>query len=782
VFKNYFKTAIQNLLKRRFYSVINILGLSLGLTAAAITVLYVRHELSYDNFHHLSDRTYRISGEQEETWFASLSAPYSNALYHQTFPEVEAITRVRPWPPKFIRYANEKFYEDKILFTDPGSDFFKIFNFSFIQGNANEALKQPNAVVLTSSVAQKLFKHENSIGKAIIYDTFHLTVTGVIKDLPSNTHFDFTVLISNAQAMQDAFALNTYCVLSKNADINGFKNKLPALSKPANKFQIIQEAAIIPLRKLHFDANMTYEMKPPGSKLYLLLFNLIGLMIVFLSCVNYMNLSIAMYAERRKEIAVRKVVGAGNFGLALQFMIEAISLCLICLPFSLVLLQLILPWFNQFMQVQLRNEFIFSLPAFGILLGITLFIGIISGSYPAWVLPKLKATMLFHRLNITSRGGLNLRQVLVTFQITVLVIIISAGWIMYRQLDYIKQKDLGFNKDAVLKLKGAWMVDSAQYYALKNELLKSHFIKSVSQGFAPGDEDYGFSYKAEGSNTVYNDLILFGADDDYLKTLGIELLDANFKNVGKEKLLRYTLINETLARRLGYTEPVGKRIIFSPGKEYEETYIIDGVVKDFNFFSLHQPVGPMLLNIRPFGSGIHENILVKLQTPDISKAMDFIRKKTEQFIPNIPITAEFLDDSLNKLYNEEQKLSALTRVLMLVTLFLSITGLVGLASYMVQLRIKEIGVRKVLGASVVDILKLLGYSFIKMLVIAIVAGSCISIFAMQKWLQNFAYKTPVSWTVFAGTSAVLLFIIIITVCGHSLKAALVNPVKLLRTE
>ncbi|HEY5462156.1 MAG TPA: ABC transporter permease [Hanamia sp.] len=779
MFKNYFKITFRNFKRRRVYSIINILGFSLGLTAAAIVILYTRHELSFDNFHHHSKRIFQVSGKNQDTWFAPLFISYSDAIYQHTFPEVEMMARVRGYPPRFIHYQNNQFFEDKVLFTDPGTDFFNLFNFHFINGSPDAALRQPNSAVITASIAQKFFGNENPIGKLLVFDSLNLSVTGVIQNLPSNTNFDFNILISNEKIMEAASTLDTYCLLGKNANINHIKNEILNLPKPSDQFKILTDAAIIPLDKLHFETGMTYGMKPPASKIYLVLFNLIGFIIVILSCTNYMNLSIALYSERKKEIAIRKVLGAANVSLAMQFFVDAICMALISIPLTLGLLELILPQFNQFMNVQLQNEFIKSLPGFSVLLGVILLVGIVSGSYPAWVLPKLKTVSLFKKESVISRQGISLRQVLITFQITILILISSVSWIVYNQLQYVQQKNLGFNKENIVKLTGAYRVDSEQYYRLKNELLLNPDIKNVSQGLVPGDENYAFSFKGARSDVVYNDLFRIGTDYSYLNTLGLKLLQDDFNDKNRPK--RLTLINETLSKRLGYPNPIGKTITISPGKN-EKTYTINGVVNDFNFFSLHQPVTPIVLNIYPFGNGIDKNILIKIQTKNLSKTLNFIKKKVSKIIPDIPLTMKFLDDDLNKLYDKEQKFSILSEALLLITLFLSVIGLIGLSAYMATLRTKEIGIRKVLGAGVNNIVLLLFKDFIMIVIIAIIVATPIGWWAMNKWLEGFAYRINISWWVFALAGVLALFIALITVSFQAIKAAVANPVDSLRSE
>jgi len=718
---SFFISTLRQLKKRRWYSAVNIIGLTLGLSAAAIVILYTRHELSYDGFHRQADRIYRLSGRQDGVWFAALSAPYASALCQQPFPEVEKVVRIRRWPPRFIRRGEDKFYEPNTFFTDTGSTFFNFFDFPFVEGNPATALSAPHSVVLTSSLAMKLFGREDVLGQPLLYDSFPLVVTGVIKDLPSNTHFQFNMLIAEEGPMKKATAMFTYCALRPEVNIGALRQKLLSLPRPANRWSALEDAVIMPLKDIHFKSSFQYEMKPPGNKLYFYLFLLTGGLIILLTCANYMNLSIALYAERKKEIAVRKVVGAGSIQLALQFLVESVVLALICLPLTNALVELVLPSFNSFMNIRMDNELVRSWQGFGLLAGATLLIGVLSGAYPALVLPRIKAISLFKKQTFLGRGGLSLRQVLVGFQVTVLVVMISSSWMIRNQLQYMQETDLGFTRQGVLKLKGAGMVDSAQFYTLKNELLRNSAIREVSQGLVPGDEEFGFTFRAEDGTEVRHGVISFGTDYDYLKTLGVKLLRSSFQDLSKESPRRVVLVNETLVRQIGYKDPIGKRVVIEPGKG-ESVATIDGVFRDFHFSSFHHPMPPMLITVRPYGGGISNNILVAMKMSGLKETLAFIREKTQAIIPDTPLTPEFLDEGLNRLYDKEEKLFFLNKVLLLVNVCLAVLGLLGLSAYLSELRTKEIGIRKVLGASNQDILGLLGRSFLKMTFWAVVAG------------------------------------------------------------
>ena len=782
--RNYLVSAIRQLQRNRFYSVINIVGFTLGLSATALTILYSRHELGYDHFFRQPDRIYRVSAKLTNEWFAPMSVPYSAELCRKPFSEIQQCARVSRWSTQFIKAGDNKVSESKGMVTDPGSEFFSIFNFPFIEGDPASALSAPHSVVITSSLARELFGDRQAVGQLIHYDTLQLAVTGVMDDIPSNSHFDFRLLFTDEQVMtRDIGAAYTYCVLSPGTSTQVLKGKMMAqvksLPKPDDPFSIVQDITITPLRDIHFAQGAKYELKPSGNRLYLYLFILIGTMITLLSGMNYMNLSIAMYVTRKKEIAIRKATGADNAKLATQFIMESLCLSLICLPLTLLLIEVILSPFNQLMGLHLSNEFSRSPVIFTVLALMALLLGILSGSYPAWVLPRLKAITLFKKE--MGRSGLTLRQGLVTFQMIVLVLMLSSSWMIHRQLRFIQEKDLGFNKDGVLKIENAWGVDSARFSYLKNELLANPSVLSVSQGYVPGDENYGMSFKGEGSEAIGTGLIPIRVDYDYLKTMGISLL-ASSDSAGS-RTRRLVLINQTLARQLGFKDPMGKKIVLDPGKSDQVTREIGGVFKDFNYFSLHQAVPPMMLSMSPrFGEGVNNNILVKVRTENLSKTMAYIRLKTASVIPGIDVGYEFLDESLDKLYDKEQKLSLLNGVLLSVDIFLSLLGLIGLAAFMNLQRKKEIGIRKVLGASVPDILLLLSSSFLKMALIAILVGSALSFIFISRWLENFAYKTNLSWMVFGGTGVILVVVIMLTTGVQGLRAAMTNPVKTLRSE
>ncbi len=778
---SFFKTVFRHFYRKPVYQMLNLVALTAGLVVAGVVLLFAWHEYRYDRFHNQSENIYRLSGKtSSEVWFAPLSSPYSNALLNDRFSDVEIVARVRRFPPKYLHHQNEKFYESKVLFTDSNSEFFNLFNFESVYGNLHQALEKPNSIVLTESVSRKLFGTRVPLGESLFFDTLQLVVTAVIKDLPSASHFNFAVLIANDNEMASAASIFTYALLQPDADHEALKKSL--LSREVKQKDGLADIRFIPLHQLHFENGLTFEMKPVVSKTYLFIFITIGGLVLILSCINYMNLAMALYAQRAKEIAVRKVVGAHRVNLSSQFLFETVFISLLCVPGVLVLLQLLLPLFNQFMGVNISNLFVHD-PLFLLaLIGLAAMVGLLSGLYPALLMPKINSLVLFKSGFSESGRGWGLRTASVTFQMTVMVLMISASLVINMQLNFIQTLDLGFAHEGVIKIGGAWRVDSIRYNNLKAELLAHPSVMSVSQGYAPGDEDFGFAYRKEGSNTVYNDLIAFNTDLEYLKTLGIEVKNSEFGTALDSLPQRMILINEMLAKKLDFEDVIGQKIILNPGTENERVRVVQGVFRDFHYFSLHQPVAPMMLTFRPFGGGINQNILVRSKPGEMKAMMAFITQKANEIIPDIPLSPEFLDEDLQKQYEGETKLSVFSTALLWIAVMLSMVGLVGLASHAASARTKEIGIRKVLGATVSGIVALISKPFFKLSILSFVLGSALSAYLAHQWLQSFAYKTSLSWQLYIVPFSVLLLVLLVTVGWHAYRAANVNPVKSLRSE
>lgn len=780
---SYLVATFRNLVRRSTYQGFNIAGLSIGLAVSICVALYIRHELTYDHFHTKAGDIYRISGLQDGTWFASLSLPYSDAVLQQTFPEVAEVARFRRYPPKYIEFAGEKKYEHRVLFTDCNSKFFTFFDFQPVHGDLRNAFVNPNSAVVTRSAATRIFGKQAVVGQTFRCDSLDVTVTGVVEDLPSNTHFDFSVVISNDNTMAVASQTATYVTLTKPSLHGSLRSKLLSLEAPTNEFQKLDDCRLIPLKQLHFEGTMTYELKPAGNKTYLLVFGLIGSIILLLSCFNFVNLSIAVYAKRSREIAMRKISGASRQHIASQFILESVILSWLCIPITVAILELILPWCSNMLSIHLVNEPLQTWGGFVAIVGAITVVGLVAGAYPAIVLPRISCLTLFRVSHEAGMSSLNLRTTLVGFQITIMVAVLSAALIIREQMTYLKEKDLGFVREGIIKLKGAWGVDSLRYNQLKASLLLNPQIIAVSQGFVPGDEEYGVPFRASDSETSWSDLVAYGVDADYIEALGLKVLSSRFDINDPNRPRSIVLINESLVKRLGIKDPIGQEIVLFPGAKMERKRTIDGVFRDFHFHSLHHSITPMMLTVRSsFGSGITQNIVVKVKTDGLSETLDFISKTSTNLIPNLPLTPEFLDEGLAKLYGKERSLAIFSTTLLIIAGLLSIVGLVGLSSYMAGRRAKEIGIRKVLGANIQSIIQLVSLPFMKLSFFSFVFGSVLSGYLMNQWLQGFAYKTAVPATAYLFTLGALVSVLLVTVGWQALRASLADPVESLRSE
>lgn len=772
------RTFIRLFAKRKAYYVTNILGLTIGLAAAGFSILYFQHELSYDTFHSKADKIYRVSHQNDGGWFAALNIKYIQALRQDTIPEIEELTRIRRWYSKFVFVGDKKFYESKVMLTDPGSSFFSMFDFPFKEGAAETSLEKSNSVILSSSLAKKYFGDRPALGETIMYDTMGLTVTGVFEDLPTNTTFPFEMLITNQQAMDEASGSYTFVVLKENTNLEALEKKI-LQAKVGELHQPVIGIKVMPLKDLHFDGNFTYEMKTAGNRSYLWILGAIGGTILLIAFTNFINLSVALYARRSREIAVRKSVGASSSLLSKQFYFESFITISFSFVLAMSLVYLMMPWFNELMELRLANP----LTSVPFLIGMAIVLPImtiVAGAYPALILPRIHILDLFKQTGITTHHGMNLRMFLLGFQLIVLFFVCCSLWVIQGQFNFMRNKDLGFNKEGVVKIRRAWMLDSARYQTLKIELKQHPAIEVVSEGFAPGDEDYGYTFRGENTE-IMDGMLSLGTDYDYLSVLNIRPLEGPIATTDISKLRhRSRVINQTLAKMLGYDDPIGRKLIINPGQKHERTYTIDGVVADYHFNSLHHPIVPQMLSLNAVSTSVEENVLIKVNTKNIVEAVDFIKKKLEVLVPDIPVEIAFLEADIEKLYKQEVRLSKIVTILVSVSLLLSVVGLVALCSYMIEFRLREIAIRKVLGAATAGIVSLFAKVFVKTTLVAFVIGAPLCYWAMGKWMEAFAYREEISLSWFGFVLIGVLVIIIGLAVAQTMRAARMNPSRVLK--
>jgi len=773
------KSFVRLFFKRKAYYTTNILGLAIGLAAAGFSILYFQHELGYDSFHKKADRIYRISYQNDSGWFASLHRMYVGALMQDTIPEIEDLSRVRRWHSKYVFVGDKKFYESKVMLTDPGTRFFNMFDFPFKEGVAENSLSQPNTVVISSSLAKKYFGNKSALGEPIHYDTMALTVTGVFEDLPTNSSFRFDLLIANQQAMDMASGSFTFVVLNENVDIPKLEAKIFA-APIDDKYHKMKSIRIMALKDLHFQANFTYEMAAAGNASYLWILGAIGGTILMIAFFNFINLSVALYARRSREIAVRKSVGATSMLLSRQFYLESVVTIFSAFVLALLTIYLLTPALNQLLELRFTNP-LGSLP-FLISMAILLpSMVLLAGIYPAVILPRIHILDLFKQTGITSHHGMRLRMFLLGFQLVVLFFVCCALYVIYGQFNYIKNKDLGFKKEGVIKIRRAWEVDSAKYHTLKAELLQHSFIEAVSQGYAPGDEDYGITYRADNSTDVKEGALVQMTDYDYLPVLGIKAIDGEILSNDLSKLPKKScVINEAMAKELGYENPVGRSITLDPGLTHEKTHIIDGVVSDYHFSSLHHSIAPEVLFMKKVSTYVAENILIKVKTANVVEAVDLIQSKIDMLIPGIPVEISFLETDLEKLYKQETRLSKIVTILVTVSLLLSIVGLVALCSYMIEFRQREIAIRKVLGAATSSIISLFTKVFVRTTILSFIIAAPLCYLAMNKWMEGFAYREQIQLSWFVYVLVGVLVLIAALAVSQTVRAANLNPARVLK--
>ena len=803
--KNYFKIAWRILLRRKAFSIINIFGLAIGIATCLVIMLYVKNELSYDRYNEKAGRIVRVvfrgfvggGGEMKE---AVVMSPVAATL-KRDFPEVVDATRLRGGGAALIAYGDKSFKEDELGFADP--NFFNVFTIPFLQGDPKTALINPHTVVISNETAQKYFGNENPIGKVLNFKTLKstYTVTGVFDKIPDNSHFQFDMLASMTE-LDDAKSQSwvtsnyyTYLVLPEGYDYEKLEAKMPSVVDKYMGPQIEQAFGMSysqfrqkgnkvglylqPLTDIHLRSDLNAEMRPSGDIRYVYIFSAVALFMLLIACINFMNLSTAGASKRAMEVGIRKVMGSVKTELIYQFLIESVLLTMIALLLSAFLVYLALPVFNSITETELSLYKLISNA--GLMPGMLLFgiiVGVLAGSYPAFFLSSFKPVSVLKGKFTSGKNSIAMRSGLVVFQFVISIILIVSITVVYKQLSYIRNKKLGYNKEQLLIINGTWALGNKQE-AFRNELMKDPRIVSVTtSSFIPaGNTDLN-------NNTVYpGDKVgqyvytpEYRIDTAYLNTMGIELVAGrNFSSSFADSAS--TIINETAARAFGWEkDAIGKTVTgHSDNQGHEVTYRIVGVVKDFHFRSLHEPISPVMLLMKNYDGAM----IAKVTTADLAGLLSSIKLK---WTAEEPFSYSFMDDRFNKSYRAEQRTGDILGIFAGLTLFVACMGLFGLATFTAQQRTKEIGIRKVLGATVSDITTLLSAEFIKLVLLALLVACPIAWYFMDKWLQDFAYRIDLQWWVFVLAGITVMLIAFITTSFQAIKSALMNPVKSLKTE
>ncbi|MBL7738610.1 MAG: ABC transporter permease [Chitinophagaceae bacterium] len=809
--KNYLKVAWRNLVKNRTFSIINIAGLAIGLACFILIAMYVVDEISYDRYHAKADRIYRINSDIRfggtDLKLAVCSDPMGAAL-KKDYPQVEQYTRIYASSgSKLIKKGNEYINEQAVAHVD--STIFDVFTLPAIAGDTRQALNEPNTVVITESAAQKYFGTAEAIGKTIETNDNNSTlykVTAVIKDIPRNSHFNFDFLFSmdNVDYGWGNFLshnFQTYIVLQKGTRYKEFeKNFSQVIDKyilpQAKQFMQISsmddfaktgnklEYSLMPLTDIHLRSDRFPELRANSSIQYVYIFSAVAIFILLIACVNFMNLSTARSANRAKEVGIRKVLGTEKRSLIGQFLTESTLMVFIGLLLAVGLVWSSVSYFNDISGKNLSVSTLFEPGYLLFLLLLPVVVGAMAGIYPAFFLSSFRPIAVLK--GKISKGGSSrnyFRSVLVVFQFCTSIILIIGTIVVYRQLNYIQNKKIGFSKDQLLVINGTGALGN-NVDAFRNEVIKMSGVKASSfAGYLPvgnsSRSDNTFSTEAVMNEKNGFNMQVWNVDHDYIPTLDMEMLKGrNFsREFGSDSSA--IIINEATAKVIGYENPVGKKLYSSDGNGSSNiVYTIVGVVKNFNYESLRQNIGPLCFRL-----GYNKwATAFKVSAADVGGLLQSIENKWKSMAPGMPFSYQFMDEAFDNMYRTEQRVGKVALSFAILAIFIACLGLFGLATYMAEQRTKEIGVRKVLGASVSNIVSMLSRDFAKLVVIAAVVAFPVAWWTMNIWLQDFAFRINIGWWIFVIAAIIVLLIALLTVSYQAIRAAIANPVKSLRTE
>jgi putative ABC transport system permease protein len=816
--KNYFKIAWRNLRKNRIFSFINIFGLSVGLTSCMLISVYLYNEVSYDKYHKNIDNLYHLAttfvkdGKEEKT--PNTPAPMAAAM-KQEFPEISETARLMPLftdDKTLLQYkagnaTSKSFYETKGHMAD--ASFFKLFTYNFIEGDAATALKEPNSIVLNEEIAKNFFGDRPALNKVIYVNSstngeFDFKVTGVYRpmDKPSQINARFFISVRGGgieQFMKQQTDMvgnnmfNTFFLLRQGADAKKLEAKFPAfvdkyIGTGLKAAGFYKKQFLIPVKDLHLYSGMSNDMSSVGtvSVTYLYILASIALFTLLIACINFMNLSTARSSKRSAEVGIRKVLGAGKKSLVKQFLGESLLMSIIAFAIALCVTKLLLPAFSS---VSGRNlSLSFSQQWFIVIgfFGLSIVTGLLAGSYPAFYLSSFQPVKVLKGKFTNSLSAVVLRKGLVVFQFSVSVVLIIASVVIMNQMKYLRSTDLGFAKDQQIVIPLRSTTAKNIYASLKNDVKANPQVQNVGATlYYPGivnPSDMGL-YKEGKTVNDAKDVHTNWVDESFLQTLEIKaaagrLFSKDFPSDTSSRMI----LNEEGIKQIGFKSPqeaIGGKVSFDwRGQKYSWTII--GVVKDFHFQDLHVAIGPYAfqLNNRPN----YNYLIIHAKAPHIASLLKSIQASWHKLNPNEPFEYSFLDQDFQKNYEAENRLSSIVGYFTLIAILISCLGLFGLATFSAEQRIKEIGVRKVLGASVTSIVSLLSKDFLRLVIISIIIASPIAWYVMNKWLRDFEYRITVNWEVFVITAIVALIIALVTISFQAIKAAIANPVKSLRTE
>ncbi|QDA58727.1 ABC transporter permease [Hymenobacter jejuensis] len=804
MFRNYIKIAFRNLWRNKAFAAINISGLALGIATCLIIMLFVRNELSYDRYNEKADRMVRVvfrgSVQGEKMKESSVMPPVARTLLAE-YPEVEQATRLSLGGAPRITYGDKSFKERDIAMVD--SNFFQVFTIPLLQGDPKTALVQPNSIVISRATAQKYFGKANPMGKVLTFKDWNKTykVTGVFDKVPINSHFHFDIFASLA-SVPDAKSSSwmtsnyfTYLVLPEGYEYKKLEAKLPQIVEKYLGPQLQQAMGMSftqfrqkgndlglflqPLTDIHLRSDFTNNLEPGGDVRYVYIFGAIAVFMLLIACINFMNLSTAGASRRAREVGVRKVLGSVKSQLVGQFLLESILLTMIALVLALVLIAMALPIFNELAGKELGLDFttdpwlVPGLLLFGVL------VGVLAGSYPAFFLSSFNPVAVLKGKFTSGKGSIGLRSGLVVFQFCISIALIISTTVVYQQLHYIQNKKLGYDKDHVLVLPETWVLGK-HAEAFRQLLLQDPRVVSVStSGYLPAGPSFSnnFFVSTDDNPSQLTKTLRYEVDPQYIPTLGIRLAAGRNFSKAFSTDTAAVILNEMAARTFGWGKnALGHTLSRSDNQGKKRTFRVIGVIRDFHFKSLHEPISPLLMTLGD-NSG---SVIAKVKTQDIAGLLASLKLQWSKFSPEEPFSYSFMDERFMQTYEAERKIGRILYLFAGLTIFVACLGLFGLATFTAEQRTKEIGIRKVLGASVTNIVGLLSCDFLRLVLIANLVAWPLAWWAMTKWLQDFAYRVSIGWWVFALAGVAALLIALLTVSVQAMRAAIANPVKSLR--
>ncbi|MFT7032637.1 MAG: putative ABC transport system permease protein [Cyclobacteriaceae bacterium] len=794
--RNYIKIAVRNMLRHPTYAVINIIGLSIGVVFSLLLLLFILDEVTYDKFHKKSNRTYRIAADvrvdNTEIHIPTTMAPLGPTMTSE-YSGVEGFLRVLSLGETLVITGNEEFYEEDIYFAD--SSFFNFFDFSLKYGEPDECLVNPNSIVITDELAKKYFGEENPIGKIIKTggEEKGRTITGVMAQLPSNSHMRPKGLISYSSlpafGPQDWGSLNdhTYILLKEGYEKDSinivFDQTLVKYIEPMFKeFDAEAEFYLQPISSIHLHSDLQGEISTNGDIYYIYIFGSIAVFMLLIASINYMNLSTARSASRSKEVGVRKALGSSRIQLIWQFMAESILITMLSVIISSIIVFFLLPAFNELTKKSIPLNFVTDPIVILGLLGIILFVGVIGGSYPSFFLSKFKAVEVLKGKGLIHNGNATLRKVLVITQFSISLVMIICTWVVFDQLQFVQDKNLGFNKNQVLKIPLNGKEVMKKYNVLRNQLLAEPNIEAVGSGDStPGGRNLSMSgIKIESDNGQLIDKVFqnITIDNEYLNTLEIPIvLGRNFStNIAKDTSLAI-LVNEEMVRHMGWIDPIGKKVIMlESNRRMQAPSRVVGVVKNYHILSLQEPISPLVIH----NSSENGNLLIRIKPTNVASTIEYIKKTWSEIVPNRPFELNFLEQEFAKQYETEQKRGEVFGIFALFTILISCLGLFGLASFTAEKRSKEISIRKVAGAGIGNIVLMMSKDFLKLVFVSVLISFPIAYLVMNQWLEEFAFRIDISPMSFVFSAILTILIAFITISYHSISSAMSNPTRALK--